>query len=95
MARRLAAWQAGWVHTMLVSRPSTSTRSRPQVTAPAGSGSKPSGRMPTKTLPSGAPGTSMAGWPPSWRTPPFTSPSNTLMGGVPKNFATNRFWGSS
>ena len=95
MARRVALWQAGWVHTMLVSRPSTSTRCRPQVRGPWAWGTNPSGRMPTHTSPSAAPGVSSTACPERHSRPAFTVPSNTLMGGVPRNFATNKLWGSS
>ena len=72
MARRVAAWQAGWVHTMLVSRPSTSTRSRPQVTGPRRVRLKALGADAHKDLAvRGAGHRPWTGWPPSWSTPPF------------------------
>ncbi len=95
MARIWALALLSWRQTTLTSRPMTSTPERAQVNGPFSSGMKPSGRMPTHMSPSGAPGTgSTPSWPIS-SLPPATRPSNTLMGGVPRNLETNRFTGSS
>ena len=56
---------------------------------------KPSGRIPIITSWSGTLVTSKTASSPMYTLPPFTEPLNTLIGGVPRNFATNRFCGLS
>ena len=95
MERMVTFWDFSWVETMLTSRPMTSRRTRSQERGPSSFKMKSSGRMPTCTGWSATPGVDRTASEPMYNCSFFTSPENTLMGGVPRNFATNRFTGSS
>ena len=86
---------SAWVETMLTSRPITSTLESLHSKAPFSSKIKPSGLIATETALSSTPGTSKTAAPPIYNLPPSTRPLNTLIGGVPRNFATKRLVGSS
>ncbi len=74
------------------SRPVISGRTISLCMAPPSRRMKPSGRIPTETGPSGTDSPSATrntGSPAIHSCPSFSSPSNMLMGGVPRNCATN------
>ena len=86
---------AGWVETTLLSRPITSTAERLQVSGPFSSQQE---ALRANAHPHGALPATPAGFQYALLTDPELSAlhfalSNTLMGGVPRNLATNRFRG--
>ena len=80
---------------MIVSRPITSTPLSRHFRLPVSLGMKPSGLMPAYIALFSMPLIGMTGSSPINMRPCFTDPTNTFIAGVPRNFATNRFFGSS
>ena len=81
--------------TMDTSLPMTSTAFISQCKGPFSSKTKPSGLIPTHTSWFYTPFASIIMSLPIYTFSLFTHPENTLMGGVPRNFATKRFAGES